>query len=674
MPIIPLLRQPGPLADAAKPVLDNQRRPTVNRGAEMNALGRLSDSFKATMVDADALTAPTRALGAVGQAIAQTGNVMGALALKKQEAETDIQVAEADNALSSAFGEHATWRASNPDPSGWKANLEQTLTKARKGIEANDKLHPAARQQIRLRADKFVNESIINTEQDSAQQTFRLAASVSRGGVTEDFANKRYDQGIARAEAAEAKGYLFPHEVAAYKADVIRYKEHDAREALQAENLMKAQQITVAQNLAVSRARNMGRDAALKDLNDGRIGGDLSPYDKERVRNNIDAVGRDMEANTMDTVSAGILSGELDSEDKLKANISPHLRPKVMAAALEMVRKVKLQEVRQEKLNNGVQNAVGLRMAIRDYDPVKDPDGSEYFALTTAIDSRAATEHEADLRAELKTKSGLVPDEAKTRPQIQKNVSATIDRIYDPYQGAIPWKRKEFDVQKGWIEVVDPKKQQEAIDAATLVELEMANWYKMNPGKVGDFEAVQEALGKAVPKGTESQAFDSLKLANPEPPQYRLDGTYQFRPVAGQGARGEAGPAGVEFSAPPSGTRVTSYAYDNDETPDSNSSAGIGAFVPTAEQERIKRGEPSPYRLKRGDFAVSPDVEKSLKDSGIQPMEEVEIQFSDGTTQTGRWMDRTSDSLTGRWDFYQGGKKGKHAKEGGKVTGFRRPD
>ncbi len=103
--------------------------------------------------------------------------------------------------------------------------------------------------------------------------------------------------------------------------------------------------------------------------------------------------------------------------------------------------------------------------------------------------------------------------------------------------------------------------------------------------------------------------------------------------------------------------RVTSYGYPDDATPDSNSAAGIGAWVSEDEQARIRAGEITPNRLRPGDLAVSRDIEAEFRRAGVSPGDTVTIRLDDGTELAGRWMDRTAESydgrtLTGRFDIY----------------------
>jgi len=115
--------------------------------------------------------------------------------------------------------------------------------------------------------------------------------------------------------------------------------------------------------------------------------------------------------------------------------------------------------------------------------------------------------------------------------------------------------------------------------------------------------------------------------------------------------------------------KATSYGYSGDPTPDSNSSAGIGAWVPDTEAAKIKNGEDSPFKLKPNDIALSPDVEKTVRANGIQPGDTLAVTMGNGDIVQGRWMDRTAQDsdvssgkikgvtkpLRGRVDFYTPG-------------------
>ena len=117
--------------------------------------------------------------------------------------------------------------------------------------------------------------------------------------------------------------------------------------------------------------------------------------------------------------------------------------------------------------------------------------------------------------------------------------------------------------------------------------------------------------------------------------------------------------------SPPPGSRITSYGYPDDETPDTNSANGIGSHTTEAD---AKGARDAPTRLRPGDIAVSPDVERELTAAGVKPREEITVQLADGSTHRGRWMDRTRSDLTGRIDLYS--PDAKDTRSGARVVGW----
>src|SRR4051812_12869627 len=98
MPLIPLIQKSTPLANAPAPVLDREKRPTVNNKGLQAAVGELG-GVKAPLLPGDQLAAPYKALGAVGEAIKEAGSVAGAVAIRRAQAETYVQVTKADAQL-----------------------------------------------------------------------------------------------------------------------------------------------------------------------------------------------------------------------------------------------------------------------------------------------------------------------------------------------------------------------------------------------------------------------------------------------------------------------------------------------------------------------------------------------------------------------------------------------
>ena len=281
---------------------------------------------------------------------------------------------------------------------------------------------------------------------------------------------------------------------------------------------------------------------------------------------------------------------------------------------------------------------------MKDYDPSKDPDRTGYFALVHEIGARVEQTSAGEITGALYKKYGTTPPKVKVRPEIQQNVSKSLDILFDPEKGAIPWRSKD-DTSGKVTDNLEAK--QKALDAQTAIEIRMADWFKMNPQDAQSMPKVRAALDSFLPAGVRKSSIRAMKEL--------------------QNSR----------SATPS-AKVTSYGYPNDSTPDANSSAGIGAFVPDAEQAKIKAGQPSSFRLKEGDIAVSPDVEAQFRAAGVEPGGDVMVTLKNGEKRRVRWMDRTANDATaaklglkplrGRFDFYS--PNGKHSLDGMAVTAW----
>ena len=129
------------------------------------------------------------------------------------------------------------------------------------------------------------------------------------------------------------------------------------------------------------------------------------------------------------------------------------------------------------------------------------------------------------------------------------------------------------------------------------------------------------------------------------------------------------------FREAPRGT-IYGFEKKGDKTFDTNSSLAIGANASLQEQEEIKAGKKNNARLiPNQDFALSPDLEEQFTAQGIKMRDTVTLTMDDGTTHTGRWMDRTAKefegkTLSGRVDIYS--PKGDSPLKDKKFVGFSR--
>ena len=238
MPIIPLLNSSRPIADAAAPVLDHLQRPTVDNRGVMAATGALAQASQAPLMDAGAASATDRALASFGAAIAHTGSIFGAIGLKRREAESDLQIAEADTQMDAAMVAHTKWRAeTNADPATWNADIAKRLDQTQAKILGGKALHPEAREQITLRLTRFGGNARNRVDAEGMKETTNRAKSVYLGiidNATESQDEPRFN---AAMETAAVKGYLWEHD-----AERLRQRYKDVGELKAKENAQSAKQ------------------------------------------------------------------------------------------------------------------------------------------------------------------------------------------------------------------------------------------------------------------------------------------------------------------------------------------------------------------------------------------------------------------------------------------------
>ncbi len=362
MPIIPLLKKTGPIANAPAAVLDTQRRPNVDNRSVQQAVGELANSSKVKDVRASDFTGPTEALGAVGEAISKAGNVLGALAIKQREAETDIQVEQADQTMRDAFSEHAAWRTETPDPTQWEDNLNQALAKGRKAVESNEKLHPEARRLIALRMDRFEGDSRTELRMARAMRTFKQADSVYEAGIQRKVLVKDYDGAHDLSVTAEKKGYRYPHQTAALETDIAKSKERDAMEAAKEER----------EALRMNKYTAIDADPHTADLSDVP-----DPILKDQLEGHRREVISRRRTDMANQVADGIAGGAINTEADIKALASPDFTDADQKKWKDVL-KANSNEAEKEKMRaNGESNAALLDADIRAWDPEQDKDGSQ---------------------------------------------------------------------------------------------------------------------------------------------------------------------------------------------------------------------------------------------------------------------------------------------------------
>lgn len=660
MPLIPLPKLSA-TPDAPAPVLDNLRRPTVDNTAVSRGVQELANAQKMPELNADKLSAPYEALGAVGQAVTKAGGVIGALADKRQESLRIRHVSAADDKMTDASTEVGTFMSENRTaPEKWVPFLEKKGAALKSEFDSNADITPEARSLIEMKRQRWLSDTRRTVQGNADATSFRNTADIFLAHSEDAIQKQDPKRQEAVLNEALKGGYIFQHD-AAFQRERMR----DV--GIQLKKQAKAALVKSAQDDAIIHTRAQGEAAGLAYLDSVK---GVDPSDMEILRSNVRTIGREQTTSEVDSLDDAIASGaiankaQLDAYTHGRANLRPSV---VLQAEKSIVARNDFKRISAEKEDqrlNGRANYIALYPRVMDYDPSKDLDGGTYYDLRREVRSRVGDEDSGFLRNVLYKKRTGKPPELKADEAVKGWFHDRLEAEFDPFNGAHPWKTKvpikdslggdaiDSDGNVKYRVEEDPKARAQAIGEQWELKQAFDLWMKTSPKEAQTIGAAQKKFQELKPEGLNGSAFDAILNA--------------YERKTGSAVPGWLGAPAAGMS--PAQGKVTSYGYTGDLTPDGNSEAGIGAFVPDDEAAKIKSGKASSYKLRDGDLAVSPDVEASLRGAGVKPMDEIMVKLENGETRRMRWADKTKETLKGRWDFYS--PHGVHSRDGMRVVGW----
>jgi hypothetical protein len=677
MPQIPLIPGTNLLPNLPAPVLDRERRPTVDNSAVMEAVGRLAKSSAQPMVP-DSLAAPYKALGAVGEAVAQAGDVVSAIAMQHQKNRDTIAIRSAEEKREAAFAEFSLAREKEPDPSKW-SDLFDTYAQKATGEIGKEKMSNRAKGEVERQNNRWVNLTRIEVARATVSKTADRARQINEDGL--ELAIQTQDSERFERELTDAISNLRINEnlEGRYRE---RYKQVGEHKALE----QKAKVFKGALGTATDFAVKNGVDLALRNI-DGNAFGDFDAEQKLVLAETVRRAGRDQTSRVMESVMNGIAKGDSEADLKLKVQGNPHVS-EVLFQQMNEERKrwtlaKEMNADAEDRRVNGVKNSVELFDRIQNAQPTGDDakDKADFFTLASEIRRRVPEESSGLLNQVLYQKYWQKPMELQPRDEVMKYFHERVGSLFGPTSGRIPYRRegsKEVSyrdprtgvtvTQREDTSAEDPEKRERALAEKARVMIALNDAAKKYPQDFQKLETAEKHYLQALPEGKMGMALEDMRKTLPQQQQTRQGGPPQTNATGGNGR--VIG-------------KVTSFGYANDSTPDRNSSMGIGAFTT---EEDAKGDRSAPTRLQPGDVAVSPDVERMLRSAGVRPQDKFLVELENGEKRLVRWNDRTANDneiaeinarrkkeqkptlplMRGRIDFYS--PSGKHRYDGLKVV------
>ena len=484
MPII-RLPQAREIADAARPVLDNNQRPTLNNRAVSVAVAGLAAAQKQPDVP---LALAVNGLEYVGAAISKAGGVLGALAKEKEDATTRKQIGDADAAVDVEKIKHETWKESTQaDPLTWEEQRAKSFAEFREATLSNESLTPEARGQIAARLNRENNIWQAADGLQAAKKTFAdvrdmTVANAERYIETQN--KERFEDELNRNEK-----YLSP---------ILRenlsqnFTKHGEQLALKA----KSEAYDKAENEVTTFAAGNGEAAALDHIDSLPA---LDETRKEALRNTARRVARTREADAQESILNGIESGDFKSDLAIDAATygNPHFTPKSVAA-MKGYLSDRDERTREDDLPALSKNYVELGLKVDQYDREKDKDGTGALALRIELRNKIGDSDSGYLRQKLWGKLSEEPVKLKPGQEMRKFTDDILDIAFDSKQGKYPWMKeapvldakgkpvKDENGNPKLKTVEDLKAKESAVEARANLEFKLRQWQEANPKATTD--------------------------------------------------------------------------------------------------------------------------------------------------------------------------------------------
>ncbi|CAB4155618.1 Glycoside hydrolase, family 24 [uncultured Caudovirales phage] len=233
MPTIPTiaLSQLKPLPNTPDPVLDREKRPTMDLSGVMQAAGRLGKAGMMPDINPAPFVADAGALDAVGRAVTQAGGILEAHAMKRMEAKNDADLADAELALKNEQADFENWKMENPNPDTWGPEWERRGHEALQTQLSNEHLSRSGREALALQGKRWLGNSLLDVSRDSTKATYARAASSVRAEYERAVAAGDFAGAEAAAAKGEEKGYFFPHQAQAMREGIVEKQKEFKRDA-----------------------------------------------------------------------------------------------------------------------------------------------------------------------------------------------------------------------------------------------------------------------------------------------------------------------------------------------------------------------------------------------------------------------------------------------------------
>ena len=403
MPIIPRINQTGPLAAAPNMPLDRERRPTVNNGAVIQAAGNLGRASQMPL-DGNDVSAPWRAMGAVGDAVMRAGSVVGAMVQKAQEERSRTATIEAQNEMdivAQSLGGFYSQNKTNTD--AWEPQTAKAVEELKAKFLKDQRLTALDKERLGAQMDSWGKRQIIHAQTTGAATIYANSKNALSSRIANLRQAARFDEIPPLMEQAKASGTFYDWEL-----EDEDFKTQQAVKAKTAEGINGRYSIAIdnADEALLNKTINEGKTALGwdKDYAEAKRLEGVKGIERTRTvnaaRNESDFLGEVMMRKAQGEVFVPEQVDSWVAEKKIDAQTGARLRVALQSEVGAMTGEF------MDFLNKEVDV----------YDPDSDPDGLRTFELQKKADLLGLNQRQRELYSARLERAAKVNADPKLKP------------------------------------------------------------------------------------------------------------------------------------------------------------------------------------------------------------------------------------------------------------------
>ena len=605
-------------------------------------------------LELDAFSQKAKAAAKFGQSIGKIGEVALAWGDKMARAKDTADLARAETLMRSAFEKQQNDQMNTPVDKWqekWTSNVEQTKKAIGEiGISNN------AAQSLSPAFERWGKMSGIQIEGEANKKRIEGYKMDIKANALMKFADGDYEGGFAIIDQGVKDGTFSAEQGKLDKAmmqdDAVRKFEAD-----QANNITAA--LSTDPDSVVA---EMDKAIAGTESTFGKIDASKAKVYKARAERE----SKNLLIERKNDIINGINSGDILDRKSLDTWNAEKAGGKIDAATLN-----KMERMISLNVAYNPEAIVAARTAITGYNPAADDatGWTKYNQILDQIQTTVPKDMRERMMGELKDTWSATAREGKSRNPKQDYAASLMVKIQELGEGGFLGVETGKDKPGDKGIVVDQDKAMAYWSKVESIQSNMIDW--LNDPKNKDASPEQASsqlkaiLGKSAQDGAAARIMEKNK---PRASGYvvpaGMGGVY-VPPVAPSPTPTKSEDLINKGKAIKAEGKVTSYNFPGDAYSDTNSRNLIGAWN---------------NKLTENSLAISPDIERKFKSSGIGKGDPVELTLADGSTVIRNWDDRTMQDeqatrkfgkpLRGRFDFHS--PDGKQASDGMAVVSFRK--